>query len=170
MFNIGKDNKENINDILIKYEKRKIHMRYIAAISTGICIWMIAMNASANTEFIAQLSLAGTISSIILSVIAIIMSITGEGKTEAIRNQILETTQELKHTVASVEKIDADVQDSIAKLKGSIEILQEKVDKVPDATAERFSKNSSLQNGYNKNDIRTRSNRNSRSAWIDGGE
>ena len=98
------------------------------------------------------------------------MSITGEGKTEAIRNQMLETTQELKHTVASVEKIDADVQDSIAKLKGSIEILQEKVDKVPDATAERFSKNSSLQNGYNKNDIRTRSNRNSRSAWIDGGE
>lgn len=101
---------------------------------------MIVTNTSANVEFVAQLSLAGTISSIILSVLAIIMSITGEGKTEAIRNQMLETTQELKHTVVSVEKIDEDVKVSIERLKESIVDLQEKVDKVPDVTAEKFSK------------------------------
>ena len=154
MFSWGKRGKNSSKeqfdkyDILLKCEKRNLHSRYIACISVAICIWLIVTDTSGNAEFVGQLSLAGTIASIILSVIAIIMSITGEGKTEAIRNQMLETTQELKHTVTSVEQIDEDVKKSIEKLKESIEVLQEKVDRVPDATAERFTKVEKQNNNY----------------------
>lgn len=135
-----KDNhEEHINDYeKIKYEKKIIHCRYISCISISICVILIITKAYASDEFVQQLSMAGTVTSIILSVIAIIMSITGEGKTDAIRNQMIERTQELKKTVKTVQKINTSVDESLQELKNGLTELQRKIDDVPDSTAKKL--------------------------------
>lgn len=82
--------------------------------------------------------MASTVASIILSVIAIIMSITGEGKTDAIKNQMIETTQELKRMVKKVQKINTSVDESLQELKNGLTELQRKIDDVPDSTAKKL--------------------------------
>lgn len=108
MINIEeKENDEGSNSCFekIKYEKRVLHGRYIAGISISISVFLIITKAYSSSELVQKLSMASTVASIILSVIAIIMSITGEGKTDAIKNQMIETTQELKRMVKKVQRI-----------------------------------------------------------------
>lgn len=93
-----------------------------------------------QNDFVSQLEFASTVASIILSVIAIIMSITGEGKTEGIRNQMTETTLELKTTVTTVREINSDVSASLEELKKGLGELQNKIDHIPDSTVEKWSK------------------------------
>lgn len=81
-------------EIKIKCIKTKLHARYLAAIAIGICIWQFAGTTDSDA-FIAQFSFASTIASIILSVLAIIMSITGEGKTEHIKDQLHESAKDI---------------------------------------------------------------------------
>ena len=78
---------------------------------------MIITSTYNQSVFVEQFSMASTITSIILSVIAIIMSITGEGKTEGIRNQMTETTQELRNTVNTVQEINNGVGESLRELQ-----------------------------------------------------
>lgn len=86
---------ENYNEyeIKLKCAKTKLHSRYIAFIAIGIVIWLLATGEANSSEFAEWISFSSTIASIILSVIAIIMSITGENKTEAMRNQMEETAK-----------------------------------------------------------------------------
>lgn len=124
----------------LKCEKKTLHCKYISCISIGICIWMIVSRVYDQEDFVSQLEFASTVASIILSVIAIIMSITGEGKTEGIRNQMTETTMELKTTVTTVRGINSDVSASLEELKKGLGELQNKIDQIPDSTVEKWSK------------------------------
>lgn len=141
MINIEeKENDEGSNSCFekIKYEKRVLHGRYIASISISISVFLIITKAYSSSELVQQLSMASTVASIILSVIAIIMSITGEGKTDAIKNQMIETTQELKRMVKKVQKINTSVDESLQELKNGLTELQRKIDDVPDSTAKKI--------------------------------
>lgn len=131
---------DNYLDEKIKYEKQKIHCRYISCICIAISIWLITTSTYKQSGFIEQISFASTITSIILSVIAIILSITGEGKTEGIRNQMMETTQELRNTVKTVQGINKGVESSLEELKKGLNELQEKIDTIPDNTAMKLTK------------------------------
>lgn len=122
----------------LKCEKRTLHCRYISCICIGICTWLIITSTYNQSVFVEQFSMASTITSIILSVIAIIMSITGEGKTEGIRNQMTETTQELRNTVNTVQEINNGVGESLRELQKGLNELQFKIDQIPDSTAEKL--------------------------------
>lgn len=118
---------KNSNSNELKYLQMKLHLRYITGISLGIVVWMVASGAANNTEFSSWISFASTVTSIILSVIAIIMSITGESKTDAMRNQMEETAQKLEETANAIEAANKKNEENINELKENIHILQEKV-------------------------------------------
>ena len=123
-------------EIKIKCVKTKLHSRYIACIAAGIVIWLLATGEANTAEFSAWISFASTIASIILSVVAIILSITGESKTDAIKNDLAETARKLDGIADKMNKEMAgtnnDIRELIKQLGVQIEILQEKVDKVPE--------------------------------------
>ena len=67
-------------EIKLKCAKAKLHSRYIVCISIGILVWLVATGEANTKEFSSWISFASTVASIILSVIAIIMSITEKEK------------------------------------------------------------------------------------------
>lgn len=129
----------------LKVEKQKLHVKYIAGICITIAAVVLAYRTSDVQTFVDQLSFASTIASIILSVLAIIMSISGEGKTEGIRSQMTETTLELRKTVETVQTINDGVITNLKQLQDGMNELQMKIELIPDNTAEKvYAKNHTL--------------------------
>ena len=127
-------------EIRLKCAKAKLHSRYIACISIGIVVWLVATGKANTEEFSSWISFASTVASIILSVIAIIMSITGENKTDAMRNQMEETAKKLEVTANAIEDANKDNQGNIKELKENILLLQAKIESLQGKTDEYFSK------------------------------
>lgn len=127
---------DNDYELKLKCMRTKLHSRYIACIATGIVIWLIATGTSSNAKFPELISFASTITSIILSVIAIIMSITGESKTDAMRNQMERTTKKLEDTVNIVESANKENANNIKELKENIKILEKKIENMPGIVTE----------------------------------
>ena len=118
-------------ELKLRCMRTKLHSRYIACIATGIVVWLITTGTSSNEKFPELISFASTITSIILSVIAIIMSITGESKTDAMRNQMERTTKKLEDTVNTVEHANRENVGNIRELKENIKILEKKIENMP---------------------------------------
>lgn len=126
-------------ELKLRCMRTKLHSRYIACIATGIVIWLIATGTSSNDKFPELISFASTITSIILSVIAIIMSITGESKTDAMRNQMERTAKKLEDTVNIVESANKENIGNIRELKENIKILEKKLENMPVKVTEVIS-------------------------------
>ncbi len=92
---------ETTNDI--QNEKNKLHIKYLIAIALIISLGSIVLSLCEKDTFVAQVSFASTITSIVLSVIAIWMSISGERTTNDIKIRILESTDRLSKTTENVE-------------------------------------------------------------------
>lgn len=136
-------------EIKIKCAKTKLHSRYLTIIAVGICVWQFAGN-SAGEQFVSQFSFASTITSIILSVLAIIMSITGEGKTEHIKDQLQETAKNIDKTQRKIKEINGCIENNLKILNEEIENLHGEIEKLPETIAanveEKFLKrNSTLE-------------------------
>ena len=83
-------------ELKLKCMRTKLHSKYIAFISIAIVIWIVATGEANTEQFSEWISFASTITSIILSVIAIILSITGEGKTDVVRDKIEEAVKKIR--------------------------------------------------------------------------
>lgn len=126
----GKGKDEDFNKFQIKreLERIKIHRNYVCCICVGIVVWLIATGTYADKEFTGLVSFASTITSIILSVIAIIMSITGESKTEMIKDQIEEATFRLDKAVDDISTANKEMKESLIDLQNKIDSIGDKVD------------------------------------------
>ena len=154
---INSKNKENNRQegysFQLRYEKIKLHLKYILVICLGITVCSVALSCYNQDVFIQQLSLAGTITSIVLSVIAIIMSISGESKTEGIRNQMIEITNELRNNIDIVTSINDGVSESMQELQKNINLLEDRIKSIPEETAKQFYQENtfvSKTEGYKK--------------------
>ena len=96
-----------------KHEKLKLHFIYIVVICFIICIGTIIIAAYNQEAFVAQVSFAGTITSIVLSVIAIWLSISGERTTNDIRIKIAESTERLSDTTKNVEALNKNYENTM---------------------------------------------------------
>ena len=138
-------------EILRELDKRKLHSRYLCGILIAIVIWLIATGAADDELFSAWFSFASTLSSIILSVLAIILSITGEEKTEHIREQLSDTAKRIKESQDATAKINASIEQNIEKLNLEIMKLSEEIENVPKATVQavtEFQNTRDLRNRY----------------------
>lgn len=108
-----KRNKEKDQNIEIKYAKLKIHTGYIIAIAVIFAIIGIAVGLGKNYNFAAEISMASTITSIVLSVIAIFMSISGENKNSYTQNKIMETADGLADVVEKMKGVEKVISDTL---------------------------------------------------------
>ena len=130
----------NEYEIKLKCMRITLHRNYIVCISVGILVWMLATGQANSTEFSSWISFASTITSIILSVIAIFMSISGENKTDAIRNQMEEAANKLEKTTESIDQANDKNLQNIDELKKSIVELQNKIESLQGKTDKMISK------------------------------
>lgn len=124
-------------ELKIRCIKIKLHSTYLIVIATMICVWLFSLITYEKDGFVGQVSFASTITSIILSVLAIIMSITGEGKTEHIKEQLEATAKDIQETQRKVNEINRAVEANLDKLNGGIDRLNEKIEHISEDTARR---------------------------------
>lgn len=122
------DNNQNAK--IVQYEKLKLHIKYIIAISLILFFGSIVLATSNQNEFVSQVSFAGTITSIILSVIAIWMSISGERTTNDIRMKIAESTERLSGTTKEIEILNNNHKKTMGKQLDELKNVQEQLTQV----------------------------------------
>lgn len=101
-----------------EYEKLKLHIKYISGISLGLIALVIIASSYSNNDFVGQVGFAATISSIILSVIAILMTIIGETKSDNAKDKLVNVSEEL-------EVITKSIGDATNKLESTLNSNQE---------------------------------------------
>ena len=77
-----------------------------------LLIWCFTTRT--DTEFVSHFSFASTVTSIILSVLAIFMSVTGESKTQAIRDRIEEEADDIVEVTVRLENQIKGLSEKIA--------------------------------------------------------
>lgn len=129
------EKKENADTI--QNEKNKLHIKYLIAIASVISLGSIVLSLCNKDTFVAQVSFASTITSIVLSVIAIWMSISGERTTNDIKIRILESTDRLAKTTENVEILNNKNEsimntqlDELNNVKEKLEAITHSVDTV----------------------------------------
>ena len=100
--------KENNNSEIniVQYEKTILHAKYIVAIALVVCLGNLVIKTYCQKAFVDQVSFAGTVTSIVLSVIAIWMSISGERTTNDIKMKITESSERLSGTTKELEDLN----------------------------------------------------------------
>lgn len=142
--------KFNQYELMLKTEKGKLHSRYIAIICISICVWLIASGSAKDDSFISQLSFASTVTSIILSVIAIILSITGESKTSMMQARMEDIVQNLETTAAQIADISNSTEENMSSLRNGIADLDSKIKNLPDQIGEQFRMGAVSRNKKNQ--------------------
>ncbi len=127
-------------EIRLKCAKTKLHSRYIGCIAIGVVVWMLATGEANSAQFSSWISFASTVASIILSVIAIFMSISGENKTNLMTDKMEEASKKIEKTAKDIEIANQESIDNITGLKTEMDELKEILKNLPDATAERVVK------------------------------
>lgn len=98
----GKESEECCQN---RVDEAVAHRTYIIimVIAVGLLIMALTIKTVSDTVFVAQVSFASTITSIVLSAIAIWMSITGERSTNEIKTRIMDVTDRLSKTTSDAE-------------------------------------------------------------------
>ena len=111
----------------LKGQKEKLHRNYIIAICVGVIVLLVTWITKEQSGFETMLSFASTITSIILSVLAIIITITGESKMERQQSKMEDITEELQQSLDTLEGLRMKIQDNQEELSKSIRTLEGKV-------------------------------------------
>ena len=127
-------------------------------IAVAIVTWLIATGTATDKEFTNWVSFAGTITSIILSVLAIIMSITGEEKSEAVRNRLEMTSKKIDAAVETIEKINDGTEENMSSIERTLDLLNQKIENI-DSHIMAYTKNN--QN----NDVVTENSFEKKTTW-----
>lgn len=154
----------NEYEIKIKCMKTKLHSRYIASIAAGLVVWSLATGEANNAEFSSWISFASTITSIILSVIAIFMSISGENKTDSMRDKIEEAAKKLEKTAADIETANQDSVKNITQLRAEMNELKSALDNIPNMTVEK------MQAVYEISSVDSKNTQNTSKGWLNKNE
>ena len=90
----------------------------------------IVLGDTDNTAFISQLSFAGMISSIILSVLAIIVTLIGESKADIAKDNLVNASEKVNNATAGIEDVKEKLiselgKHDISKIDGQIETIED---------------------------------------------
>ena len=135
------DQKQNYKEL---YEKGKLHIRYLLIIAGILAVIGISIALGGNSEALGQISMASTVSSIILSAIAIFMSISGENKLNYTQNALLETSDRLSSVTTDIEKanclLDNTINQKLIKIDDIFDRLEQIGQSVNNVEKEVFGK------------------------------
>lgn len=107
-----------------KYEKLKIHMGYWIFILSMLSITFFTLRAHSSKSLSSEIAFGATLSGIILSVIAIIMTIIGETKSENTKDTLVNISTDLEEIVESIKCATGKLED-VMIFKDNIKDIQE---------------------------------------------
>lgn len=101
------------------FEKVKIHMGYCIFILVLLVIVLFTMIGHDNKELASQVAFGATLSGIILSILAIILTLIGETKSDNTKDNLLNISKKLENIVENIE--DATVKlENVSSMKDEI--------------------------------------------------
>ena len=125
----GKENEECCN-ARVREALRNRTYSFVLILGIALMIIALVIKTSNDAVFVNQVSFASTITSIILSVIAIWMSITGERSTNEIKTKVSESVDRLIKASSESDKLVADLSNMLSgqnesynKIKGQMESI-----------------------------------------------
>lgn len=113
-----------------KYEKGKLHARYLFIIAGILAVIGISISLGGNDEAFGQISMASTVSSIILSSIAIFMSISGENKLNYTHDKLVETSDRMSYITDNIEKANRSLDDTIKQKLVRIDDIFDRLEQI----------------------------------------
>lgn len=102
----------------------------VLAISIALMILALTVKTADNSAFVEQVSFASTITSIVLSVIAIWMSITGERSTNEIKDKVSTSVDKLMETTSKSTTLTNDLQMTLDSQNAKYDEIMEKMGNV----------------------------------------
>lgn len=121
------DEKQNYKE---KYEKGKLHTRYLFIVAGILAVIGISIALGENSEALGQISMASTVSSIILSSIAIFMSISGENKLNYTQNTLMETSNRLSYITDNIEQANSMFDSTISQKLLKLDEISDRLVKI----------------------------------------
>lgn len=154
--------KNNKEVDIVQHEKLRLHIRYIIGISVFLLFGGIVLATSNQNEFVSQISFGSTMTSIILSVIAIWMSISGERTTNDIKSKISYSADRLSETTEKIEILNNNHTKTLDKQLGELKDVKEQLSKiiqsvnhVEEQVSHMYNKNIDSSNTSNENIMNT---------------
>lgn len=136
-----------------KYERAKLHTRYLWIIAGILAVIGISIALGGCSEALGQISMASTVSSIILSSIAIFMSISGENKLNYTHDRLVETSDRMSEITGHIEKansmLDSTINQKLVRIDDIFDRLEQIGQSVGNVEKKMFNKSLSI----NKNSI-----------------
>lgn len=118
------------HDYKVKNEKLKLHIKYLLIIAVILATIGISLALGENSEALGQISMASTVSSIILSAIAIFMSISGEHKLTYTHNKLLDTSDRLAEITINIEEANSLLSATIDKKFFKIDDIFDRLEQI----------------------------------------
>ncbi len=89
-----------------------------------ICFVIWALARRTHEQFMLQFSFAATISSIILSVLAIFLSINGEGKVAEIRDEMKKETEDIRNANVELKVLLNQLSQKVDSVKSDTDVIK----------------------------------------------
>lgn len=105
-------------------------IEYIIVIAVTLLFGGIVLATSNQNKFVSQISFGSTMTSIILSVIAIWMSISGERTTNDIKSKISYSADRLSETTEKIEILNNNHTETLDKQLGELKDVKEQLSKI----------------------------------------
>lgn len=109
---------------------------YMLVMAVALLIISLTIKTSENEVFTNQVSFASTITSIILSVIAIWMSISGERQNSEIKERVVSASDKLFETVSKSQDITSELIETLEKQKGLYDNISNEINRVDSSIGE----------------------------------
>ena len=116
---------------VLEKEKLSLHLKYISAISFACVCLVIILHCCQSTMFQNCISVSSTVTSIILSVVAIILSVTGERTTNEIRNKVADSVEQLEDCTEKSSKLTEELTKTLQQMNDLYENVNDKVSDIP---------------------------------------
>lgn len=117
---------------IVDHEKLKLHIIYIIIISIAVIAIFITTSCYWNIKFVDEVSFAVAISSIILSIIAIIVTINGEQKSNNTKNKLENISDNLVDVSRETKNKFEDAFDNLADVSQEINVAANRLNQIND--------------------------------------
>lgn len=113
-----------------KYERVKLHSKYLFIIAGILAVIGFSLAFGRDNVALGQISMASTVSSIILSSIAIFMSISGENKLNYTQNTLMETSDRLFNISNNIEQANSLFDGAIDQKLSKLDEISDRLEKI----------------------------------------
>ena len=117
----GGDKKRDEGKTYTKEDIWIIGQRFV--IGFLVFVIVLLLTTKATDQFVSEFSFAATISSIILSILAIFMSINGESKTQSIRTKIENEADDISNATDYMQRVISELEKKVDSIKKDTNVI-----------------------------------------------